>query len=41
MVVTGTAGGAHMWNLVCIDGQWYIRRMLPGTIMGKNRYTDI
>lgn len=23
MVVTGTAGGAHMWNLVCIDGQWY------------------
>lgn len=23
MVVTGTASGAHMWNLVRIDGQWY------------------
>lgn len=23
MLVTGTAGGAHMWNLVRIDGQWY------------------
>lgn len=23
MVVTGTAGGSHMWNLVRIDGQWY------------------
>lgn len=23
MLVTGTANGAHMWNLVRIDGQWY------------------
>ena len=23
MVVTGSAGGAHMWNLARIDGQWY------------------
>lgn len=23
MVITGTAGGAHMWNLARIDGQWY------------------
>lgn len=23
MLATGTAGGAHMWNLVRIDGQWY------------------
>lgn len=23
MLVTGTAEGAHMWNLVRIDGQWY------------------
>jgi len=23
MLVTGTASGAHMWNLVRIDGQWY------------------
>lgn len=23
MLVTGSAGGAHMWNLVRIDGQWY------------------